>query len=72
MCPTGGKDFKEDWLIVSVLFTIMALKIFILLLRSFIASVLKHKADLNIKFECICIIMLSLVTSLFSRDILQT
>ena len=65
-----GKHLKEDWLIVSVSFKIMALKIFLPLLKSFIASVLKHKADLHIKVECICI-MLSLVMSPFSHDILQ-
>ena len=38
---------------------------------SFIASVPKHEAHFNIKFEIVCITVRSLVISHFSHDFLQ-
>jgi len=43
-----------------------------LLVKSFIASVLKRKAHLKANFECACITMSSLVMSLFSHDFIKT
>ena len=67
MCPTDGKHFKEDWLIVSVLFTVMALKIFVPLLKKvlLLASVLNRDAtihNLDVSIYChLCITILQYI-----------
>ena len=67
----GGEAFKRR-LVHSVALTIMALKNFVLLLKSFIANVLKCKARLKTKFKCVCITMCFLVMSPFSCDHMKT
>ena len=67
----GGEAFKRR-LVHSVALIIMAKNNFILLLKSFIANVLKYKARLKSKFKCVCVTMCSLVMSLFSRDYIKT
>ena len=59
-------------LVHSVALTIiMASNNFVPLLKSFIANVLKFKARLKAKFECVCVTVCSLVMSPFSRDYMK-
>ena len=55
-------------LVHSVVLTIMAYKIFVSLLKTFIADVLKRYVLLKTNFKCLCIARCSLVMSPFSRD----
>ena len=71
VCRTGGKAFKRR-LVHYVLLIIMAQNNFVLLLKSFIANVLKCKARLKSNFKCVCVTLCSLVMSLFSRDYIKT
>ena len=63
----SGKAFKIN----SVVLIIMAQNNFILLLKSFIANVLKCKGRLTINYKCMCVTMCSLGMSLFSRDYIK-
>ena len=63
-----AKCFKEKWFSVTV--AIAALN-FVLLLKSFIATVLKCKVCLKTN-KCVCVTMCSLVMSSFSRDFKKT
>ena len=47
-----------------------ALKNFILLLNSFITSVLEYKTSLNLNFKCVCVAVCFLVMNLYSREFL--
>ena len=66
MYHKGGKAFKNTGSCVAV--AIIALKNFVLLLKSFIANALKYKTHLKLKFKCIFIIICPLLMSLFSCD----
>ena len=59
MCHTCDKAFKRR-LVHSIALVIIAKNNFLLLLKSFIADVLKCKARLQTKFECVCVTMCSL------------
>ena len=62
MCRTGDEAFKCI-LVYSVASPIMALNDFVLLIKGYIISILKHKVGLNIKFKCMCVTVCSLVMS---------
>ena len=72
VCRTGGKAFKRRLVHSVALRNSYGLKQFLLLLKSFIANVLKCKARLKTKFICVCVTMCSLVMSPFSRDYMKT
>ena len=66
----GGEAFKRRP-VHGFALIIMAYINFVLLLKSFIANVLKCKARLKSKFKCMCVTMCFLVMSLFSRDYIK-
>ena len=69
MCHTGGEGFKRR-LVDSVALKIMDK--FVLLLKSFTATVLKYTAHLKTKCICVSVTTCSLVMSPFSHDFLKT
>ena len=65
----GDEEFKRI-LVHSFALRSVGLKI-VPLLKSFIANVLKCRACLTTKFNCVCVTMCSLVISPFSRDYIK-